>query len=260
MLTLEQLKAQAPSVFAEKPWNGVSDKYVFLPTSEVVNSLMEKGIQPMTVKQSRTRIEGKYGFTKHMIRFRPTAYQTRVVGGVYPEIVMTNAHDRGSSYILESGMYRLICSNGMVASAGVNESYRVRHMGTTIGEVLDATYRIIDNFPQIEDQVIRFQNMQLTQEQREKMAEMALGLRWDAGKAPFAAARLLSVRREADKGTDLWTTFNVIQENITQGQHFSRWNRVSNPGLRSTRGLASIDADLSVNRGLWKLAEELVSA
>jgi hypothetical protein len=53
----------------------------------------------------------------------------------------------------------------------------------------------------------------------------------------------------------LWTTFNVIQENLIQGQHISRRARVVNRSFHSTRAVASIDSNLSINRGLWEIAE-----
>jgi len=271
MLTLSQIQQQAPSVFAEHPWQGVSEKYSFLPTSSIVEALATKGIQPMSVMQSAARIPGKSAFTKHMIRFRPEEYASRVVGGVYPEVVLTNSHDRGSAFVIESGLFRLICSNGMVVSAGTTQSHRVRHMGTSIGEVLDATYRIIDQFPQIESTVAKFQSILLNDTQRETMAQLAMGLRWDADKVPFEAARLLQSRRVVDNSKDLWTTFNVIQENLIRGQHISRrarvvdnskdWWATSRPApvvnrsFHSTRAVASIDSNLSINRGLWEIAE-----
>jgi len=69
-LTLEQVRRAAPSVFAEMPWAGTSAKYRFFPTVHVVEGLMQQGFLPVRAQQSRTRIEGKGDFTKHLLRFR----------------------------------------------------------------------------------------------------------------------------------------------------------------------------------------------
>lgn len=248
--------SSVPSIHAEHAWSGVSDKYSFLSTAKVIEALGAEGIQPYSVRTSSTRIEGKQGYTKHMMRFRQPSTDKPIVGGVHPEIVLTNSHDRASSFIVELGLYRLVCSNGMVVSSGVFDAYRVRHVvGSHIDEVLQAVNSIVGQFPQVEDSVRRMQGIQLTGTQREHMAQLAMGLRWDAAKSPFEPARLLSTRRYADQGTDLWSTYNVVQENLTQGQR-----RNYGLGSRATRAITSIDVDLKLNRGLWALAESYATA
>jgi len=259
MLSNSQLPTSVNAVGA---WGGVSDKYSFLSTASMVEALGARGIHPYSVKESRTRIDSKVGFTKHMLRFRPDGIP-KIVGGVHPEVVITNAHDTQSAFAIELGLFRLVCSNGMVVSAGVFESFRVRHVGASIDNVLEATYRIIDQFPQVESTVQRMQGIQLTDGQRETMAQLAMGLRWDADKVPFQAARLLSTRRTSDEGKDLWTTYNVIQENLLRGQSISRWGRVRHATGsydRSTRAVQGIDSDLTLNRGLWQIAEQYATA
>jgi len=249
--------AGIPTLSAERAWSGVSSKYAFLSTAKVIESLSSEGIKPYSVKTSYTRNAEKYGYTKHLVRFRPhksEAIADRSIGGVHPEIVLTNSHDRGSSFCIELGLFRLVCSNGMVVSSGVFDAFRVRHVGTSIAEVLKAVHSIVGQFPQIEDAVRRMQAVQLTDYQRESMASVAMGLRWEAGKAPFEASRLLSTRRSADSGLDLWSTYNVIQENLTQGQRANRYMH-----SRGTRAIKSIDSDLSINRGLWQLAEQFTA-
>lgn len=71
-LTIEQLRAYTPSVFASQAWAGASDRYTFIPTIDVVEALIQEGFTPVSAQQSRTRIEGKGDFTKHMLRFQRT--------------------------------------------------------------------------------------------------------------------------------------------------------------------------------------------
>lgn len=242
--------AGIPALSKEAPWHGVSSKYSFLSTAKVIEALGSEGIRPYSCKTSYTRMEDKRGYTKHMLRFRTEGTAApKIVGGVHPEIVLTNSHDRGSSFIVELGLFRLVCSNGLVVSSGVFDAFRVRHVSTDIEQVLGAVHSIIGQFPQVEDSVRRMQSIQLTDSQREHMAALAMGLRWDADKAPFEPARLLSTRRAVDQGTDLWSTYNVIQENLTQG------TRSNYRHARATRAIKSIDSDLTINRGLWALTE-----
>ena len=73
-LTREQIRVAAPSVFAEQPYHAMSAKYRFFPTSHVVEALMHQDFLPVRAQQSRTRIEGKGDFTKHLLRFRHASH------------------------------------------------------------------------------------------------------------------------------------------------------------------------------------------
>lgn len=69
-LSNEQLMRVAPSIFAAQPWERMSNRYTFIPTIQIVDKMRAEGFQPVAAMQSRTRIEGKQDFTKHLIRFR----------------------------------------------------------------------------------------------------------------------------------------------------------------------------------------------
>ena len=57
------------------------------------------------VAQSKSRIEGKTEFTKHMIRMRHAGHvQARPEAN---EIILINSHDGASSYQMLSGVFRL---------------------------------------------------------------------------------------------------------------------------------------------------------
>ena len=66
--------------------------------------------------------------------------------------------------------------------------------------------------------------------------------------------QLLAPRRTADAGSDLWSTFNRVQENIVQG---GLTMKSTNGRRMSTRAVAGIDSSVKVNRALWMLAEEM---
>ena len=252
-LTVDQL---SPSVSAQHAHSRVSSKYQFLSTLDVVKALGDQGIVPYRSIQAGTRIEGGQDYAKHLVRFRQVN-QVAMVGEVFPEIVLTNSHDRASSFHIELGLFRLVCANGLVVSSGNLAGYRIRHVGSTIHDVLRATQDLITQFPYVQESVAKMQAKQLTDGQREQMAAMALGLRWDAAKVPFESARLLVTRRIEDAGTDLWTTYNVIQENMIRGQHRSRWGRFNGGSIRTTQPVKSIDVDMKINRGLWELASSM---
>lgn len=271
-LSDKQLLVEAPSIFAKRPWSGVSARYAFIPTIGVVNALRDTGFVPVRASQSRCRIAGKLPFTKHMIRFRHrddiAKYPPVVEGQAHHffkkapdliEIVLSNAHDLSGAYILDAGMFRLVCSNGLVIHSANLGSVHIRHSGNAVEEVLRATKRIIEHVPYIRKQVDTWRSIALSAPQRSTFAEAALIVRYGLdGKgrvnSPVLPEQLLEPRRPEDKGTDLWATTNVIQENLMRGHLPGR----SALGRKSTtRAITSVNAELDLNRSLWAMAEAL---
>ena len=46
-LSNDELYAQAPSIFAEKPIDGVSDSYAFVPTHSILDTFRSAGYYPI---------------------------------------------------------------------------------------------------------------------------------------------------------------------------------------------------------------------
>jgi hypothetical protein len=69
-LAEDQMRRAAPSIFAQGKHASRSDRYTYIPTIDVLRGLKREGFEPFMVAQSKSRIEGKTEFTKHMIRMR----------------------------------------------------------------------------------------------------------------------------------------------------------------------------------------------
>jgi hypothetical protein len=257
-LTDEQIMRVAPSVFADQPHESRGERYAYIPTSRVVQGLRNEGFVPMAVGQSRTRIPGKRDFTKHMLRFRHNSAVEQIVGQEVPEIVLVNSHDGTSSYNLMGGIFRLICSNGMIVGDTTSE-VRVRHSGNILDNVIEGSYSVIEDINRVVPVIDDWKKLSLTYEQRKAYAEAALGLRWDSDDAgnvlaPIGAAALLNTRRYEDRGDSLWTTFNVAQENLIRGGIRGS----GSTGKRmTTRAVASVTENVKLNRALWSLTSKM---
>jgi len=257
-LSNDQLMATCPSIFAMTPWGGdathkgMSDKYDFIPTIQVIDKMRDEGLLPVKAMQANTRIEGKGEFTRHIIRFRSSRLSWNV-GDSLPEIVLVNSHDGSSSYQLSAGIFRLVCSNGMIVKSHDFGSYTTRHQGNVIDGVLDATYKIMDDIPMLEARVAEYQSLTLSQYQQKEYCERAIGLRWDKdenGQYPCDPTQLLRTRRSADNGDSLWLTYQRVQENLIKGGI----RPLSHHG-RKTRKVISPLADYKLNRDLWALTD-----
>jgi hypothetical protein len=116
-LSDEELRRCAPSIFATQPIDTVSDRYSFLPTSSVLKGMQENGWLPVRAEQQSVRTEARRGFQKHLIRFaRAEHLGSWEKNPVRPEVVLLNSHDKSSAYQLHCGLFRLVCTNGMVVS------------------------------------------------------------------------------------------------------------------------------------------------
>lgn len=94
-LAEDQMRRAAPSIFAEGKHGSRSERYTYIPTIDVLRGLRQEGFEPFMVAQSKSRIEGKTEFTKHMIRMRHAGQvNTRPEAN---EIILINSHDGASS-------------------------------------------------------------------------------------------------------------------------------------------------------------------
>src|SRR5438477_4824018 len=200
----DQLRALAPSVFAAQPIHGVSARYAFVPTAQLVSRLREAGWSPVSAVQQRVKLDERRGFQKHLIRFQRRDV-VPVKGEYTPELCLINSHDRSSAYQLHAGLYRFICANGMFVGDGdAFERVSIRHAGFTPDEVIDASFRILDQVPAITSSVESFRARRLTDAESRAFATAALRLRYeDAQKAPVRPEKLLEARCYEDACDDL---------------------------------------------------------
>ena len=256
-LSNDQIFSNAPSVFANEAHEKTSNKYKFIPTIQVVDILRNQGWEPVQAFESRVRNESRQGFQKHSIRFAQTGNSELIVGDTRPEILLTSAHDGTAAFNFHAALFRMICSNGMVVADTTFQKVGVRHMGFAEEDVIDATYKIVNEVPQIAQSVETFRGVELTNDEQLAFAEAAIKLRWaDTGTEPVTADRLLGRRRYDDQGKDLWKTFNVVQENLIKGGLRGNY-RGYGQRRKSVRKVTSINEDVRLNKALWTLTEKM---
>lgn len=251
-LSDDQIRAVAPSIFAESAHESRSARYTYIPTIDVLNGLRREGFQPFMVCQTRVRNEDKREHTKHMIRLR---HADQISGREANEIILLNSHDGTSSYQMLAGMFRFVCQNGMVCGETMSD-IRVRHNGDVVGEVIEGAFKVLDSFETVTAQREAMQSLTVNPGEQAAFARAALALKYDeeGGATPITEAQILAPRRFEDRRDDLWTTFNRVQENLMKGGLRGR-NR--NGRTTTTRPVNGIDQSVKLNRALWVLAEEM---
>jgi len=248
-LSEQSLRQKVPAAFAPSPHESRSDAYTFIPTARVIDALGCAGFYPTEARQAvRAR---SVLHARHLIRFR-RRFETVALRDSIPEILFLNSHDGTSAYQLRVGLYRAVCTNGLVISVGAFPSFRVAHRGDVVGDVVRAALQISERFSTLATSVQRLERRQLDHLEQLDFAAAALALRFpgrpECGLEP---GRLLVPRRAEDVGNDLWRTLNVVQENVLRGGIPRR--SASNRLIR-TRAIRAIREDVRINSGLWDLA------
>ncbi|HGO9504175.1 TPA: DUF932 domain-containing protein [Pseudomonas aeruginosa] len=252
-LTDDQIHRVAPSIFADAPHESRSQRYAYIPTAAVLAELRKEGFQPFMVTQTRVRDEGKREHTKHMLRLR---HASQINGAEANEIVLLNSHDGTSSYQMLAGMFRFVCSNGLVCGDTVAD-VRVPHKGDVAGSVIEGAFEVLSGFERVKESRDLMRAITLDDSEAEVFARSALALKYDPTDnkpAPITESQILMPRRFDDRRPDLWSVFNRTQENLTKG---GLHGRSANGRRQQTRPVQGIDSDVRLNRALWMLADGL---
>jgi hypothetical protein len=242
--SLENIKAIAPSVFTTEKASHLSDKYVQTPTSRVVEDLMNLGWEVTKVQEVRSR---KYkGFQKHLVVFRNPDIMIKGENGddSFPQILLTNSHDGKAAFNFRVGIFRLVCSNGLVVSDADFNNVSIRHINYTFESLQTKINEIIAKLPGLVNKINTFKAKTLTEVEMNDFATKASQLRT---KKTVNIMDVLSATRTEDQGNDLWVVFNRVQEKILGGSYTS--------GGRKARSVKNFQKDIQLNEQLFELAE-----
>lgn len=254
-LTQDQIMKLAPSVFTEGRHERTSKDYAPISTFRVLEGLFDLGFGVTKATEVKVRRAEKKGFAKHMLRLR--RHNETNIDGQFPEIVLINSHDGSTSYQLNTGIYRLVCSNGLVAWNDLF-THKVRHEGDVATRIAEAGSKIIEVFPTVMDKAIEWGKIELAPSMKNALAESAKVLRWEENEElEVPTMELLTPRRSVDRKNDLWTTYNVIQENLIKGGVYVR-----NPTTgerRKSKAVTTPSENTKLNQALWQLTERMAT-
>lgn len=260
-LSKDQVKALAPVAFATAPTSTkVSDKYLHVNTETIIDDLAKLGWKPVTASQRKSRGKDTI-FSKHMVSFQNPDLMIKGKNGddAFPRIILTNSHDGFNSFQFRVGIYRLVCSNGLVVADEEFSAFRIRHKGYTFEELRGVVSQAVADLPNKVQILNQMQLRELTPAEQRQLAIDAMQLRTNRIDAEWDEETIqdvLTPTRDADKGNDLWKVFNVIQEKITQGGYSAALNGAK---VRKVRKIKSFEKDLEVNQKLFKLATALIN-
>jgi hypothetical protein len=207
---------------------------------------MSLGWQVTKAQEVKAR-KGK-GYQKHMVIFRhPDIMITGKNGDdSFPQILLTNSHDGKAAFNFRVGIFRLVCSNGLVVSDSDFSNVSIRHVNYTFETLQSKINGVIEKLPGLVQKINTFKAKELTEQLMQDFAIKAAALRT---KSSIDVNALLAPTRTQDEGNDLWAVFNRVQEKLLNGGFsYGRNNRKS-------RSIKNFQQDIKLNEELFELAE-----
>jgi hypothetical protein len=257
---------------------GLSEHYSFVPTMNVINDLRELGYEVVDATQVKARKKSTNGYQKHLITLEHPKYKLDQVNEVeisdgktetqvtkakeYPQILLTNSHDGGNAFTLSAGIFRLVCSNGLVIKTEDYGSARLVHKGYSFEAVQELVKQFEETVDEVLTRITAMKKVQLTKEQQIEFAKQAALLRFksksyneDNIEKVVNIDDLLNVDRKEDAGNGLYEVFNRVQESLINGK-YTYLGTKDKP--RKARPIKNFKQNIEVNSKLSKLAFELV--
>jgi hypothetical protein len=262
-MTIEQVAQYAPSALQTQAHASRSSRYGFQSTMAIIEGLRSEGFGIFGAGESRTKQDDRRGYLKHMLRFRHVDANPMVKAGDFaPEIVLVNSMDGSSVYKIMGGIFRMVCSNGMIVADSLIQAVSVRHTINMVQDVLEASYSVASQTTKAIGVIDEWRGLQLTNGEQQSLAIAAHHLRFADSdgriNTPIRPDQLLHLRRHEDSGSDLWSVHNRIQENVIKGGLTARADRYAR--RVTTKTVKAINADVKMNQQLWSLSTLLADS
>jgi hypothetical protein len=237
-----------------------TESYKHITTEDLQPVLESLGYELFQVTQAKVRKAQFHGFQKHVARFRSKA--TNFNGELAPEIVVLNAHRGTNALRFLIGAYRTFCANGIVIGDTFCD-YRIRHVGEVQEKINTILPMVAARAPIMLDAVTSMKTVNFNAERALEFAEKVAYTRLEDKVDSLVTvdfASLLDIRRKEDTGTDLWTVYNRVQENLFRhGLKYTLLNEEGKTRASSTRKVReNSSAYVEMNQLVWNAAVELV--
>lgn len=225
----------------------VSEKYQLVPTKAIAEKFYALGFKLDEYKSVRVRDSSRIGYQKHFVRLSHPTMLTSKHNDLKFQLLVTNSHDGSSSFSIKLGIFRMVCSNGLVVGS-VFESIVLRHTGKVLEEIEPAIEKIVAQIHKLDSCLDKMKATQLNAEQVKKFYNEAVKVRY--GEKYTAQDVTIQSLRPADDANDLFTVYNRAQEALIRGSRV----RGANSQWRTRRGISNITKDISINAKLFDIA------
>ena len=242
-ISLDSLRQRVPAIFTKTPSPKVSNRYSFADSEYYLQKFIDADWFIHSARQV-----SKSEYAPHQVILRNNDIAT--VGDLLPQLIFTNSHNGIKKMTMDTGIYRLVCSNGLVVPTSITQSLSIKHIDlgdSTTDTIVNSFY---EKIPIIMNNIDRMRNKILTNDEIDNFTYNALQIRF-TNAVGININDVVKPSRIEDYSDDLWTIFNVVQEKIIRGG-------IQLPSKRHSRPINNFVNDNDINTKLWQLAEQYI--
>lgn len=208
-------------------------------TEVLVNAASTKGIKTTVTAWTNLRSRAKSSKYEIRIRFDRDS-------NLQPMIVLRDSLNGESSTFIDFGMYRLVCSNGLMVAQSTSKIFKQRHTGEFKFTATEALMLVDSAYEHVSQALEKYNSMQLKQsadKARDKIIDM-LAARSVITETAARRAKNRSIARYDNDGT-VFGVVNAVQEVLTSYSN----------GLKK-----QTSSSLDLNRQLLRLIDESIES
>jgi len=213
----------------------VKQKEFYIPTLDIVKKFQNEGWQIKGVNEQRGK---NRKISSNYIQLHHPDFAVKNNKGkdeAFTSITISNSCNGAKPLQMNLGIYRQVCSNGLVRFDQHGETEKIKHIEINANNLDRFLVPINNKVDKMLAEITEMKHRGLSAEDMKKLATEAASLRY-ANLDDINIDDLLAVNRVEDESNDLWTVFNRIQENLTHD-------------------IVNLDEDIKLNQRLFALAE-----
>jgi hypothetical protein len=192
----------------------IKQKEFYIPTLDVITKLQDEGWKISGVAEQRGK---NRKITSNYVQLQHPDFAIKNSKGkdeAFTSITLSNSCNGAKPLQMSLGMFRQVCSNGMVTYDQHAESQNIKHIEINARNLDRFVNSMNGKANKLLAEVNEMKHKGLSLEDMRKLAGEAASLRY-TNLDEINIDDLFAVNRVEDESNDLWTVFNRIQENLT---------------------------------------------
>ena len=243
-----------------------SARFVPVQPSGIAEVLAGHGFRLGHLKASHARLPERADYQTTIARYvaEDSTEIRRVIGDGSTLDILVRAPHLTGAIEFRLGFFRGACANQWNAGRLVS-SVKISHVGNCLEEINRALPQLIGQQAELTSAIVRMSDRQLTAIELAELARSVAELRLagaDRDSITRAhAADLLIPRRHADRGSDLFSAVNVIQENaLRYGLRYEAHGPENSTRRATTRKIVETSgAAMDLTGNIWAAASALLA-
>ena len=218
----------------------IKTKEFYIPTLDVITKLQHEGWQLKGVDEQRGK---NRKILSNYVQMQHPDFAVKNSKGkdeAYTSITISNSCNGAKPLQMSLGMFRQVCTNGLVAFDQHAEAENIKHIEVNYMNLDRFITSVTNKTGKLLNEVSEMKHKGLSLEEMRKLAYEAASLRYN-DLEDINIDDLLTVNRVEDESNDLWTVFNRIQENLTHD-------------------VSNMNEDIRLNKQLFSLANQYALA